>query len=137
MLFDRPHLLPQFGRAAFVHRFRHEDVLVDGHRVLQHPMDRDHVDADELRLTLDLLHRALANMGDELQLQLAGLVAGITRADIARNHLLLFAMKRLVHRVLEVARIGQREAGVLGECEQNLLFGLAVTAAGPKRCKRE
>jgi hypothetical protein len=40
-------------------------------------VDEDHVDAGELRVALDLLERDLADVGDELQLELPGLGAAV------------------------------------------------------------
>jgi hypothetical protein len=68
--------------AAPVELLGEENVLGHPHRVLEQAMDEDHVDADELSPSLDVLHCDLANVrvgarrrlrvGDELQLQLAG-----------------------------------------------------------------
>ena len=68
--------------AAPVEILGDEDVLGHLHRVLEQAMDEDHVDADELSPSLDLLDCHLADVGDELQLQVARLSATVAGAQV-------------------------------------------------------
>ena len=69
-------------------------------------MDEDHVDADQLSPSLDLLDCDLADVGDELQLQLARLSAALAGAQVELDEPPL-RVEGAVH--------GNRSVGDLGE----------------------
>jgi hypothetical protein len=83
-------------RVAPVELFGDEDVLGHGDRVLQHPVDVDDVDADELAPALDLLRRHVAEVGDELEGEIGGRVTRTAGTEIRGNGLLL-GVERAVH----------------------------------------
>jgi CRP-like cAMP-binding protein len=68
--------------AAPVEVLGEKDVLGHLHRVLKQAMDEDHGHADELSPPLDLLDCDLADVRDELQLQLARLSATFAGAQV-------------------------------------------------------
>jgi hypothetical protein len=68
-------------------------------------VDEDDVDADELSPAPDLLGRHLADMGDELQLQVARQRASAARAHVGRDELSL-GVERLVHGDRSLGRRG-------------------------------
>ncbi len=96
-------------------------VLGNLDRVLQQPMDEYDVDPDELALLPDGLGGDLADMRDELQLQVVRLGATVARAQVGRD-ILPLEVERPVHgrgglesqgdRCVNVQRVGlTREKG--------------------------
>ena len=73
-----------------------EDVLGHLNGVLQQPMDEDDVDADELAPLPDGLRGDLADVCDELQLQVVRLLTPVARAQVRRDVPAL-AVERAVH----------------------------------------
>ena len=74
-----------------------KEVLRSLDRILQQPMDEDHVDPDELAPLPNRLRRDLADVRDELQRQVVRLGAPPARAQVGR-HVLPLAVERPVHR---------------------------------------
>src|SRR5919204_3507 len=68
-----------------VQRLGEEDVLRDGDGVLQQPVDEDHVRADQGLAAPDRLRDHVADVGDELQGQLAGPAAPLAGAQVRRD----------------------------------------------------
>ena len=62
-----------------------KDVLGDLNRVLEQPVDVDDVDPDECLPLLDGLGRDLADVRNELQLQVVRLGATVARAEVRRD----------------------------------------------------
>ena len=96
VLLDLVHRLGERRRVAPVELLGDEDVLGHGDRVLQHPVDVDDVDADELAPALDLLRRDVAEVGDELEGEIGGRMTRSAGTEIRGNGSLL-GVKRAVH----------------------------------------
>jgi len=88
-----------------------EQVLRHLHGVLEEPVDQNDVDADELAAIPDRLGGDVADVRDELQLQVVGLLAGIARTQVGRDVLAL-AMERAVHASDTPVHGGGRRIGV-------------------------
>src|SRR5262245_10241613 len=106
VLFDADGKLPQLRRAVPVEQLRHQDVLVDGHGVLQHAMYRDDVDANQLLTTFDPLHGRFTDVSDELHAQLPRFDATGAAAHVERDHPFLFTVERSVHRQRQLGDAG-------------------------------
>jgi hypothetical protein len=72
----------------------HERVLRDGYAILEEAMDEDDVDTRELGVPLHLLEGDLADVSDELQLQLPRLSSPVACADAIRLELELAREER-------------------------------------------
>src|SRR5205823_9206117 len=77
------------GFTGSVELLGEKEVLGSLDRILQQPMDEDDVDPDELAPLPDRLRGDLANVRDELQLQVVRLHAPVARAKVARDMLAL------------------------------------------------
>jgi hypothetical protein len=82
-------------------------VLGDLDRVLEHPVDVDDVYPDELASAPDGLGGDLADVRDELQLQVVRLVAALARAQVGRDVLPL-DMEGPVHGSWQLEESGRR-----------------------------
>ena len=82
------HLVRGTGQrrvAGAVELLGEEHVLGNLDRVLQQPVDEDHVDPDELAPVPDGLGGHLADVRDELQLQVVRLGAPVAGAQVGRD----------------------------------------------------
>ena len=112
VLIDLLHRIERLA-AVSVELLGEEDILGRLDRVLQQAVDEDDVDPDELAAISDRLGRDLADVRDELQLQIVGLLAGVARAQIGRDVLAL-VVKRAVHAGDGLRHGGGRRGGVEG-----------------------
>ena len=94
------HLVGRTGQGAVapgaVEILGEEHVLGNLDRVLQQPVDEDHVDPDQLAPVPDGLAGHLADVGDELQLQVVRLGAPVAGAEVGGDVLPL-DVERPVH----------------------------------------
>ena len=96
ILRDLVHGIGQSGVTSPIELLGKKDVLGDLNRVLQQPMDEDDVDPDELAPLPDGLGGDLADVCDELQLQVVRLSATVARAQVRRD-ILPLEVERAVH----------------------------------------
>ena len=112
------HGIGQSGSAGPVELLGEQDVLGGLDGVLQQPMDEDDVDPDELAPLPDGLRGDLADVRDELQLQVVRLRATVARAQVGRDVL-----------ALEVERAVHADGGLRHRGDR----GVAVQRVGPTR----
>jgi hypothetical protein len=72
---------------------------------LEHPVHRDHIDTNELRVPSNGLDGDLSNVRDELHAKPSRLDAPGTAAHVQPNHPVLFGMERLMHQQRELRRV--------------------------------
>jgi hypothetical protein len=116
-LADSLELLGDCGRAPLQLRLEpvvdgpaDEEVLGNRHGVLQHPVNRDHVEADKAGPIANPLLRDLAGMGNEPQPERPDPCARFARAQRVRRDLLLLLVECPVHRE---RRFGDHRLGSL------------------------
>ena len=97
LLRDLVDRIGQRGITGSVELLGEKDVLGDLNRVLEQPVDVDDVDPDECLPLLDGLGRDLADVRDELQLQVVRLSATVARAEVRRD-IPPFDVEGAVHR---------------------------------------
>jgi hypothetical protein len=103
------HGIGQSGVTSPVELLGEKDVLGDVNRILQQPMDEDDLDPDERASLLDDLGGDLADVRDELQLQVVRLSAKAARTHVGR-HILPLEVERAVHGYSGL--LGRSERGV-------------------------
>lgn len=111
LLRDLVHRVGQSGIAGTVELLGQKNVFGDLHRVLQEPVDEDHVDPDQFSPFLDGLRRDLADVRDELQLQLTRLSAPVAGARVGRDQV-PFGMEGSVHGDRSLGGRGDRDIAV-------------------------